>query len=145
MERTFHMLLYRVFHAQKNYMRPHIGELGLGIGQPKLLSYLADRSPCRQKELADYFEIDPAAVSRMMESLEKGGFVERQADGCKRRADLVFLTDRGREANRQWRIRGRQMEEQMLKGFSEQERAQFSEYLSRAYHNLKEEGTRCGI
>ena len=80
-----------------------------------------------------------------MESLEKGGFVERQADGCKRRADLVSRTDRGRETNRQWRIRGRQMEEQMLKGFSEQERAQFSEYLSRAYHNLKEEGTRCGI
>ena len=65
MERTFHMLLYRAFHAQRNFLRPSLGELGLGPGQPKLLNYLMNRGPCRQRELADYFEIDPAAVCRM--------------------------------------------------------------------------------
>lgn len=40
MERTFHMLLYRAFHAQRNFLRPSLGELGLGPGQPKLLNYL---------------------------------------------------------------------------------------------------------
>ena len=30
MERTFHMLLYRAFHAQRNALRPVLGELGLG-------------------------------------------------------------------------------------------------------------------
>ena len=29
MERTFHMLLYRAFHAQRNYLRPCLGEIGL--------------------------------------------------------------------------------------------------------------------
>lgn len=66
MERTFHMLLYRAFHAQHNFLRPSLGELGLGPGQPKLLNYLMNRGPCRQRELADYFEIDPAAVCRML-------------------------------------------------------------------------------
>ena len=54
MERTFHMLLYRAFHAQRNFLRPSLGELGLGPGQPKLLNYLMNRGPCRQRELADY-------------------------------------------------------------------------------------------
>ena len=66
MEQRFHMLLYRAFHAQRSRLRPRLRELGLGPGQPKLLSYLDRHGPCRQKELADYFEVDPAAVSRML-------------------------------------------------------------------------------
>ena len=59
MERTFHMLLYRAFHAQRNFLRPSLGELGLGPGQPKLLNYLMNRGPCRQRELADYLRLTP--------------------------------------------------------------------------------------
>ena len=57
MEKTFYMLLYRAFHAQRNYLRPYIGDLGLEIGQPKILAYLAKRGACCQKDLADYFQI----------------------------------------------------------------------------------------
>ena len=32
MERTFHMLLYRAFHAQRTYLWPSLNELGLGSG-----------------------------------------------------------------------------------------------------------------
>ena len=45
MEKTFHMLLYRAFHAQRSYLRPHVARLGLGAGQPKLLWYLAGHGP----------------------------------------------------------------------------------------------------
>ena len=31
MEKTFHMLLYRAFHAQRAALRPHMAELGLGF------------------------------------------------------------------------------------------------------------------
>ena len=75
MERSFHILLYRAFHAQRNYLRPSMLELGLGAGQPKLLGYLAARGPCYQKQLAGYFDVDPANISRMVRSLEKGGFI----------------------------------------------------------------------
>ena len=131
MERTFHMLLYRAFHAQRNFLRPSLGELGLGPGQPKLLNYLMNRGPCRQRELADYFEIDPAAVCRMLDCLQKSGFVTRRADGQSRRRD--------------WQRRCRVMEEAMLSGFNPEERRQFADYLSRAYRNLRaerEEGTK---
>ena len=78
MERTFHMLLYRAFHAQRNQLRPCIGRIGLEVGQPKILTYLAKNGPCPQKQLADYFEVDSAAVSRMLDSLEKGAQQEKQ-------------------------------------------------------------------
>ena len=86
MEHSLHILLYRAFHAQRNYLRPSLQELGLGSGQPKLLAYLAARGPCHQRQLADYFDVDPANVSRMVDSLERGGFVIRRTDG---RRDLL--------------------------------------------------------
>lgn len=144
MERTFHMLLYRAFHAQRNYLRPGIGKLGLGAGQPKLLVYMNDHGPCRQKELADYFEVDPAAVSRMMETLERGGFVNRRRDEGSRRRDLAELTEKGKRAVEAWRTFCRQEEEQMLRDFTLEERQQFADFLIRAYRNLRErkgEGT----
>ena len=53
MEKTFHMLLYRAFHAQRAALRPHMAELGPGPGQPEPPSYLAAHGPSRQKQLAD--------------------------------------------------------------------------------------------
>ena len=138
MERMFHMLLYRAFHAQRNYLRPYLNELGLGSGQPKLLSYLNTHGPCRQKDLATYFEIDRAAVSRMLDVLEKGGFLLRKINTENRRADLIELTQKGKEACIAWQERCREMEQKLLAGFSEEEQANFADYLARAYQNLKD-------
>ena len=146
MERMFHILLYRAFHAQRHYLRPCLNEIGLEVGQPKLLAYLAQNGPCRQRELADYFEIDSAAVSRMLDSLEKGGFVTRKMDEESRRSNLIALTDQGRQAQQQWQERCRAMEDIMLRGFSNEEKVRFADYLSRAWQNFRDGGNdACGI
>lgn len=137
METSFHMLLYRAVHAQRGALRPCLAEVGLGTGQPKLLGYLSRNGPCRQRQLADYFEIDPAAVCRMLDSLQKGGFVTRCADGQDKRRDRVEITPAGQRAYDAWQACCRAMEERMLEGFTPEERQQFADYLSRAYRNLK--------
>ena len=137
MENGFHMLLYRAFHAQRACLRPWRTGLGLGPGQPKLIDYLARSGPCSQRQLASYFEIDPAAVCRMLDSLEKGGFVLRRAGPNDRRTGSVELTDKGRSASQAWQSACREMERQMLRGFSAQEAAQFADYLRRARENLR--------
>lgn len=117
MENTFYMLLHRAFHAQRGYLRSFLGESGLGTGQPKLLVHLERQGPCSQRELAEYFEIDPAAVSRMLCALEKSGFVTRKAHPESRRKDLVELTEQGHTMAKIWRGNYQKMEEIMLKGF----------------------------
>ena len=137
MDQTFHMLLYRAFHAQRNYLRPCLNQIGLEIGQPKLITYLANHGPCRQRELAEYFEIDSAAVSRMLDSLEKGGFVIRRMDEESRRSNVIDLTEKGRQACQEWRGHCRDMENIMLSDFSDEEKARFADYLSRVYQNFR--------
>lgn len=137
MEDTFHMLLYRTVHAQRNYLRSFLGESGLGSGQPKLLVYLEEQGPCSQRELAEYFAIDPAAVSRMLCTMEKGGFVARNTNLESRRSDCIELTERGVRFAKIWRENYRQMEGIMLKGFTMEERERFADYLLRAYQNFR--------
>ena len=136
MENTFHMRLYRAFHAQRSYLRSFLGNSGLGNGQPKLLVYLDSQGPCSQRELAEYFEIDPSAVSRMLYSMEKGGFITRKTNQESRRSDLIGLTEQGERFAKLWRENYQKMEELLLKGFTEEEQKQFQEYLSRAYQNF---------
>ena len=74
----------------------------------------------------------------MLCALEKSGFVTRKAHPESRRKDLVELTEQGHAMAKIWRGNYQKMEEIMLKGFSDQERAQFADYLIRAYHNFRE-------
>lgn len=72
--------------------------------------------------LANYFEVDPAVVSRMLDTLERNGFLLRSEDQADRRADRVQLTEAGRRASKLWQERCRAMEQAMLRGFTDAER-----------------------
>ena len=132
----FHMRLMRAFHAQRTYLRPKVDELGLGPGQPKLLVYLAIHGPCGQRELADYFETDPAAICRMTDALVRAGFATSMP-GRDRRTRMLAVTGRGRMAAEAWERDCTSEEETMLAGFTPEERAAFADYLTRVRANLR--------
>lgn len=137
MDYAIHTLLYRTAHRQRNALRPYLRQLGLGTGQPRLLMHLERSGPCSQKRLADYMEVDPSAVCRMLDTLEKSGFVTRGVDQTDRRADMVAITGKGRRAVEAWREVGRQIDRQMLQGFTDAEVQQLVDYLERVRSNLQ--------
>ena len=136
MEYAIHTLLSRTAHAMQNYSRPHLSKLGLSPGQPKVLRCLAARGPCSQRVLADYCEVDPSAICRMLDSLERDGFLIRRPSKTDRRAGEVVLTEKGRAVFEAWDSQLKQLEETMLLGFSDQEREQLRDFLARAYRNV---------
>ena len=85
MEYAIHTLLSRTAHVMRNYLRPHLGKLGLSTGQPKVLRCLDALGPCSQRVLADYCEVDPAAICRMLEGMERDGLLERRPSRTGRR------------------------------------------------------------
>ena len=137
MEQTLHMLLYRAFHAQRGELRPSLNRLGLGTGQPRILGYIMRNGAASQKELADYSEVDPSAISRMLESMQKGGFITRKASENDKRSGVVDITELGRKAYAEWRNDCDIVEERMLKGFNDEEKAELMKFLRRVYSNLK--------
>ncbi|HIZ16923.1 MAG TPA: MarR family transcriptional regulator [Firmicutes bacterium] len=137
MENEFYLMLYRAFHAQRHYLRPKAAKIGLGTGQPKILSYLSQNGRSSQREIADYFEIDPAAVCRMIDLMQKSGMISTQPDDADRRSDVISLTEKGRSAGEKWKLSCDEAEKIMLQGFSDDEKKQFADFLVRSYRNLR--------
>lgn len=132
----YHQKVSRVYRTQHACVRPFAARLGLGIGQPRILSCIAAKGCTTQHEIAEYFAMDPAAVSRMLATLKDNGFVTVEPRKDNRRANMVSLTPAGHEAIRVWDRYCIDVEDSMLAGFSSDERERFGEYLDRALMNL---------
>ena len=90
-EQSIHTLLMRTAHKQRNYLRPYLSEIGLSTGQPKVLQCLNACGSCSQRKLADACEVDPSAICRMLDSMEREGLVQRQPSPESRREGIVRL------------------------------------------------------
>lgn len=140
MNMSLHTLLFRAYHAQTKRLTPVLEELGLGRGQPKILNYLSVHGKCAQSEIASYFDLDPASISRMVETLGRNGFITVGMDsGCRRR-NILSITEKGKDAIDRWHTECQAVEERMLYGFSDMERESFHTLLEKAYMNLEATG-----
>ena len=133
-----HQLLFQAFQLQRRVLSPVREELGLGSGQPKILTYLNEFGPSSQNDIALYFMVDPASISRMSESLCRGGFITRMEDSCCRRANILALTEQGKEACKRWDAACKKVEGELLKDFSGEEAKELVSYLERIIANGKE-------
>lgn len=132
----FHVLVGKLLSAQKGAMAPYLAEESLSPGQPKILRYLTDHGPCKQKEIADFYVIEPATVSRILEHMHKQGLVLREHDQKDKRAAVVQISEKGKAVWKKMQTHFAKLEECELAGFSNQERQQFREYIARMYENL---------
>lgn len=139
MEVSLSIALLKAYHAQNNAFRPMIAELGLSVGQPKILSFLSRHDGCMQKELAAMCDIEPATISRLLDKMESDGLITRCAVEGNKRAASISLTPAGRERHEQVLKLREKLEERELDGFSAEEQKQFFLLLKRLYKNL----TRC--
>lgn len=80
-------------------MEKRAREHGVSYGQYILLSVLKHQPDRRSSPsmLADCLNVSRAAVSSMIEALEKGGFVTRELDDQDRRGMVISLTGAGSE------------------------------------------------
>ncbi len=68
----------------------------LTLEQWVVLSTLAEQENINQKMLAIKIEKDPASLLRILDILEKKGFIERRQVPGDRRASSLFITDEGK-------------------------------------------------
>ena len=71
-------------------------KFGLTRAQWRATKMLYHREGLRQTELAEYLEMEPIAVGRVIDRLQAAGFVERRADPKDRRAWRLYTTDQAR-------------------------------------------------
>jgi DNA-binding MarR family transcriptional regulator len=96
-----------------------------------LLVRIADVGTARVTELADYFGIDKAAVSRQVKGLEHLGLVTRERDPEDARAFRLAITTAGLDRLNETRRARRERVRRQLDSWTAQDVAKFAALLSR--------------
>ena len=82
-----------------------VRDIGLTRAQWLVLTRLYRRPGASQTELADMLEVDRASAGRMIDRMQKNGWVERRADNGDRRINRLYLTVDARRAHKDmWAI-----------------------------------------
>ena len=129
MDYSFHYLLMA---AQALFQRSVMAELngsGLTAGQPNVLDYLGLHDGSVQKSIAAGCQIDPATLTGLLNRMEEKGLIRRCNEQGDRRSLHVYLTDQGREKQREVRQTLERQTQTVLAKLDETQRAQLLDSL----------------
>ncbi|MCR4466929.1 MULTISPECIES: MarR family winged helix-turn-helix transcriptional regulator [unclassified Burkholderia] len=114
--------------------------LGLTRAQSRVLAYLTWKGEMNQARLAEWLEITPISLTRLLDRMEGCGWIERIANDDDRRAFVIRLTDKSREIFPQMLEVGDTVTDDGLRGFTRDERDTLVRLLGRVRHNLIDSG-----
>jgi len=118
-----------------NFQREAAG-LDLTLAQCKVLIYLQSNEGISQARLAELTDTDPMTLVRILDRMERDGWVERRPDPADRRARRLFKTQAAEPVvDEVWRIADR-ARAAALAGLSTAERGQLIGLLERIHDNL---------
>jgi MarR family 2-MHQ and catechol resistance regulon transcriptional repressor len=99
--------------------------------------YFAEEERLAQHQIRKDMRVTSANVTRLIHALEREGLVTRAPDTKDRRVTYVELTASGRRVASDMIPAMASFMEQMLKGFSDDEKRSFNEFLRRFHHNAQ--------
>ena len=112
--------------------------LGLSAAQWRLLVRVAKEEGVAQARLAELLEIEPISVSRLIDRMEEGGWIERRADAADRRVRMIFPTAKSREAYAKVKGLAGEVYEQSLAGLPPEARRTLIKGLETIVENLSD-------
>ncbi len=92
-----------------------------------------------QHELAEFLRVKPSTVNGVLDRMEEKGLVRRSVSGSDARRRFITLTEKGAEQQALFQQSFLDVEEAMVRGFTQEERETLCALLDRVIQNLKEE------
>lgn len=133
-------MMVQTDRLQKTVMENLCNPLGIGRTLPVILGYLKNRGTDypTQADIAEYFDVSPAAITVTLKKMEKAGLVNRIAQKNNARANEVILTEKGTGMAAEILDIYDGLNLDMLEGITEEEMETFLNTLSKMQHNLRE-------
>lgn len=138
MQYTLHYLFMANHAMLQKRLFADIKELGLSIGQPKVLDFLKENDGAVQKEIAQGCHIEPASLSTILAGMEKSGLITRKMCKNNRRNLNVYMTAKGKTVCEQVTEKFSDIEKNALSGFTDNEIEVILSYLTKIHNNLEE-------
>lgn len=135
-ERSIGFLISDVARLMRTAFDRRVRRLGLTRSQWLLLTRLHRRPGASQSELAEMLEVEKATAGRMVDRMEKNGWVVRRPDATDRRVNRIYLTvEAERVETAMWAVADETVED-ALSALSSDERRQFGTLIARVKGRL---------
>ena len=131
----YHMLLHTSKRA-KDVGLTMMENSGMNPGQAWLLDVISRFGPVKQVEAASILNVKLPAVSRMVKGMQRDGLVKRERSKEDDRIVLLTLTEKGESYIPAIRKAWNDVEEQMMTGFSFDEKQLFKQFMVKTVTNL---------
>lgn len=134
---SFGYLLNDVTLLFRKHFDRRATRFGLTRAQWRAISCLHHREGIRQNELAEFLDMEPIAVGRVIDRLQDAGFVERRADPRDRRSWRLHTTDKARAVIDDMREIARGLRADATRDINVDELEQMIAVLTRIKDNLQ--------
>ena len=101
-----------------------------------LIDLLWNQGPMSQQQLADQMHKDKNSVTKLVDAIERKGFVHRQQNAIDRRSNTLVLTDKALALKDHAKQKGISILDEMLIGISEEELRSFLVTLHKLNRNM---------
>lgn len=107
---------------RRKYIEKRIGSLAIHHSQHRVLMYISrcEKTP-NQKEIAEKFDISPAAVAVTIKKLENNGYISRSVALQDSRYNNIKITDKGKDIIKQSSAVFKEIDEKTFIDFSDAE------------------------
>jgi len=137
---VFHLLIGRTPQNMNRFFSYNLKVAGVPLTREQwsVMAVLWKTDGCTQQMLADATYRGRAGITRLIDNLEKEGYVERKADPNDRRSNLIFLTSKGKEIQEDVVSVLNETVSAITKDISDKDIRQLSETLSHINSNILE-------
>lgn len=101
-----------------------------------LIDLLWNQGAMSQQQLADQMQKDKNSVTKLVDAIEKKGFVVRSQNPKDRRSNTILLTEKAELLKSGAKQNGIYILDRMLEGISEEELRNFLQTLAKLNHNM---------
>ena len=114
--------------------------LGMSGAQGNILNFIlveGQKHSIYQKDIEKYFGICRSAVTNIIQTLEKKGYICRASVANDARLKKVMLTEKGRENHEKLGEIFQKMDAQLEEGITEEELHAFMHVIDKVYYNME--------
>jgi MarR family transcriptional regulator for hemolysin len=129
-------LIHDVQRLMRKRFETRASGLGLSSAQWRLMVRVAKEQGISQARLAELLEIEPISVSRLVDRMEEGGWIERRPDATDRRVRMIFPTAKASAAYAEVKGLAGEVYEESLVGVSLEDRRVLIRSLDAMAQNL---------
>ncbi|KTD82315.1 MarR family winged helix-turn-helix transcriptional regulator [Legionella waltersii] len=114
-----------------------IKPLGLNHAYTFILMELYNQDGLMQSELVQLIDVEQPTLVRTLDRMERDGLITRNPSPSDRRSMNIYLTAKAQNLQFNLDQSAKQLNKEVLKGFTNQDVVQLSNYLCRISDNLK--------